>query len=181
MKIYLAENAFFKPFGNSSLDQITHMMNQVEIERCSSREMWQAGDNLRLPGPDRRGILLLNLEKADTYKVNEMGMFTIKPSVVGGEKVDEIMNTLPLINTKKREFSPTDTTQMGSLPKHPTKIKKNDDLRVKFFDGRKPDSADGSPVLRQREKRIKRTPGRRKSTISGQTLITSIFSPRTDS
>ena len=70
---------------------------------------------------------------------------------------------------------------MGSLPKHPTKIKKNDDLRVKFFDGRKPDSADGSPVLRQREKRIKRTPGRRLSTISGQTLITSIFSPRTDS
>ena len=159
MKIYLAENAFFKPFGNSSLDQITHMMNQVEIERCSSREMWQAGDNLRLPGPDRRGILLLNLEKADTYKVNEMGMFTIKPSVVGGEKVDEIMNTLPLVNTKKREFSPTDTTQMGSLPKHPTKIKKNDDLRVRFnksfFDGSKPDSVDGSPVKTEGEENQK--------------------------
>jgi len=121
--------------------------------------MWQAGDNLRLPGPDRRGILLLNLEKADTYKVNEMGMFTIKPSVVGGEKVDEIMNTLPLVNTKKREFSPTDTTQMGSLPKHPTKIKKNDDLRVRFnksfFDGRKPDSADGSPVKTEGEENQK--------------------------
>ena len=56
-------------------------------------------------------------------------------------------------------------------------------FRVKFnksfFDGKKIETPDGSPVLRQRERRIKRTPARRLSIIPGQTLITSIFSPRT--
>ena len=183
LKIYLENNAFFKPFGNNALDQITQMMNQVEIERHYVWDTWQAGEYLKLPRPERRGILVTNLEKIDVHKLDGVGVFNINPPVVGCVEMDGGVNTPARSHTRKREFSPSDTTQMGSLPKHPTKIKKDVVFREKFnkslFDGKKIETPDGSPVLRQSEKRIKRTAARRLSIIPGQTLITSIFSPKT--
>ena len=183
LKIYLENNAFFKPFGNNALDQITQMMNQVEIERHYVWDTWQAGEYLKQPRPERRGILVTNLEKIHVHKLDGVGVLNINPPVVGGVEMDGGVNTPARSHTRKREFSPSDTTQMGSLPKHPTKIKKDVVFREKFnkslFDGKKIETPDGSPVLRQSEKRIKRTPARRLSIIPGQTLITSIFSPKT--
>ena len=186
LKIYISENAFFRPYGvKSPLELITQMMKQVKIDKLSSISRWQVDEIHRPQMTRKRGVLLSNLEEEVGYDIDvNMEKFIIKPAMEGGNRNPPIeTTTTPLLKTKKRELSPSETTQVGSLPKHSTRIKESLEFRKKFnksfFEGRRVESADGSPALRHSEKRVKRTPGRKLTTIPGQSLITSIFSPKT--
>ena len=197
VSIKLENNAFSKHSGGFEIEPLSQMMEKISLDGWTNAMMW---DNLNISEDRhtrRKGILTWDLERVNVYKDLFAGSYILKPtcgnrvnrSTDGGMKTPDVCGTLLMkeatggevkIINKKRRYSPTSDTQLGTLSKHSTKIKKSPGQREKFnklFFKKGLESTDlsGSPNLRP-VKRSTVTPRRR--LVPGQKLITSSFSPR---
>ena len=194
MKDKLEDNTFFRqgPYArSSSLSNLLHGLdlNAWEQEDIHSTFHLPHGkDNERQsilrPHQDQCNVMDVdNILDSRLGEVDAVGIVITPKTPVDS---DMRIGASPVLKNRKRQFSPTEGTQIGNLPKHPTTVKKNDQVRRKLNQTVFTGSDKNILTLMKGEKslespkRRKKYSKRRLNEQNKSSLHTSIFSPRAE-
>ena len=176
----------------NNLNGLSDRMDNLKLEH------WQEDEDLHmLKAPTSVRKIQGVLCKLDKIKDMELEYQHFKfmkgvPVIINTLKKAKMEESLdlgssPKLKSRKRSFSPSVGTQLGSLPKHSTSLKKKDggqrkNLNQTFFVGTPERNFSLSTKIQTQgsgESIKRKKVGRRRLTSEGrQSLITSVFSPR---
>ena len=198
----LEDNCLFKPIGGRS-SSLSDLLRGLDLDAWELEDVYVTFGLQRRCERKNTSVLVVeaieSLQMATSGNDNEpagnVEMINLGGTVEEENNCDKLSNETNCQtpdaspNLGKRQFSPTEGSQLGSLRKHSTKIKEDDTLRRKrnqtFFTA-SPGNAwslqkkENKAVKMEVSKRVKKTVKRKLNDVTKQTLITSVFSPKNE-
>jgi len=198
----LEDNCLFRPIGGRS-SSLSDLLRGLDLDAWELEDVYVTFGLQRRCERKNTSVLVVeaneSLQMASSGNDNMVAMINLGGNAEEENNCDNLSNegmneancqTLdasPIL--RKRQFSPTEGSQLGSLRKHSTTIKEDDTLRRKLnqtFFTASPGNAwtlqkkENKAVEMEVSKRVKKTVKRKLNDVTKQTLITSVFSPKNE-
>jgi len=182
----LEDNCLFKPIGGRS-SSLSDLLRGLDLDAWELEDVYVTFGLQRRCERKNTSVLVVeaneSLQMASSGNDNKVAMINLGMNEANCQTLD----ASPIL--RKRQFSPTEGSQLGSLRKHSTTIKEDDTLRRKLnqtFFTASPGNAwtlqkkENKAVEMEVSKRVKKTVKRKLNDVTKQTLITSVFSPKNE-